>query len=421
MSMANEVVTYRRSELYEQIWKEPVRNVARTYGISDVWLAKICRRLSVPRPPRGYWIRQRSGWPQKPLPLPPLPEGKAAEITVPRRRQMVFLGRLLRPEDGEQVPRPKPPVIEVPERLNRPHTLVAQAAKLLRGSASSYGYVSCWSVSCLKVSVTRPSLSRALRVMDALLKALEDRSYQVEVTKALSREEADRARYTDTPSNVTRALVSGEWIQFGIFEKQTTIRETAEPPKGMRGQALQSWTLSNRPVVRYEPNGQLDLRILNCDGLGVRKTWSDSKRQTVEQGLGAFVASIEVAAEAAKQQRLEREERHREWEEKRRLEEEARNRAREEAEREKQFEEKLDCWRLARDAREYVREARALVADANGTVEEGSPLDQSLKWAEAYADRVDPLTALRGKVAGTGGSDTNGADSGTDDADHSPD
>jgi len=75
--------------------------------------------------------------------------------------------------------------------------------------------------------------------------------------------------------------------------------------------------------------------------LGVRKTWGDSKRQRCEQGLGAFVASIEVAAGATKQQRLEREERHREWEEKRRLEEEARTRAREEAEREKMFEEKL--------------------------------------------------------------------------------
>jgi hypothetical protein len=78
-------ITYRRAELYEQVWKEPVRDVARKYGISDVWLAKVCRKLAVPRPPRGYWIRKRNGWPEKQLPLTPAPEGKPLEITVPRR------------------------------------------------------------------------------------------------------------------------------------------------------------------------------------------------------------------------------------------------------------------------------------------------------------------------------------------------
>lgn len=95
-----DTVTYRRAELYEQVWKEPVRTVAQACGISDVWLPKICRKLFVPRPPRGYWIRKRSGWPDKPLSLTPLLDGKPVEITVPRRRQQVFLSRLLRPEAG---------------------------------------------------------------------------------------------------------------------------------------------------------------------------------------------------------------------------------------------------------------------------------------------------------------------------------
>ncbi len=400
--MPDDQVTYRRIELYEQVWKESVQKVARAYGISDVWLAKICRRLSVPRPPRGYWIRKRSGWNDKPLPLTPLPEGKPAEITVPRRRQQAFLSRLLRPEGGEETPRPKPPVIEVPARLDRPHKLVAEAARLLRGRDSSDGYVSCWSVSCLKIVVTKTHLGRALRIMDALLKALEGRGYRVEVTRALSREEADRARYTDEPSNVTRALVASEWIQFGIFEKQTMARETKEPPKGMKGQALEAWMLSNRPTIRYEANGHLELSILNCDGLGVRRTWRDGKHKQVEEYLGAFVANFEVVAEANKQLRLERERQHREWEEKRRLEEEARARAREEAEREKRFEDKLARWRLARDTREYVREVRALVAAGNGTIEEGSPLHRSLKWAEEFADRVDPVAELRAQAAPKG-------------------
>jgi len=36
------------AKLYEEVWAEPVTTVAKRYGISDVALRKICRRLAVP-------------------------------------------------------------------------------------------------------------------------------------------------------------------------------------------------------------------------------------------------------------------------------------------------------------------------------------------------------------------------------------
>jgi hypothetical protein len=56
--------------LYEQVWARPVRDVARSYGISDVRLGKVCRKLRVPVPPRGYWARVRSGYRVRKPPLP---------------------------------------------------------------------------------------------------------------------------------------------------------------------------------------------------------------------------------------------------------------------------------------------------------------------------------------------------------------
>jgi len=44
--------------------------VAKRYGVSEVTLAKACRKLAVPLPPRGYWARIRAG---RTLPRPPLP------------------------------------------------------------------------------------------------------------------------------------------------------------------------------------------------------------------------------------------------------------------------------------------------------------------------------------------------------------
>jgi hypothetical protein len=392
--MNDETITYRRTELYDKVWKDPVRTVARRYGISDVWLGKVCRKLSVPLPGRGYWARVRNGWPEKQLPLPPLPEGKRSEITVPTRRQQVFIGRLLRQEDVEEA-RAKPPVIVVPDELERPHKLVTAAGKLLRGRESHDGYISCWNISCLKIHVTKASLGRALRIMNALLGALEERNYRVEVTRALSSEERQRQdrHQIDPPDNVTRVLVGEEWIEFGIFGKSRIVRETAEQPKGLKGNALESWLLSSHTTTRYMQEGDLELRILNPEYTGIRSVWGDGKHQRVEKCLGAFVAYLEVAAEAKKQRRLDLERQHREWEEKERRREEARRRALEEEEREKRLEVQLRDWRMARDTRMYAAELRRIL-EAH-PAEAGSKWLEFLRWMEVYAERKDPVVKLR--------------------------
>ena len=64
----------KRSELYAQVWAKPMTKLAEEVGISDVGLAKACRRHAVPVPPRGYWAKLRAGQnpPRVPLPTPEL-------------------------------------------------------------------------------------------------------------------------------------------------------------------------------------------------------------------------------------------------------------------------------------------------------------------------------------------------------------
>ena len=45
--------TLNRQELYEQVWTTPTVQLAKKYGISDVAIAKICRRHRIPKPPLG--------------------------------------------------------------------------------------------------------------------------------------------------------------------------------------------------------------------------------------------------------------------------------------------------------------------------------------------------------------------------------
>jgi hypothetical protein len=50
-----------RDELYKKVWATPMTQLAGQYGLSDRWLAKICKKLNVPVPPRGYRAAIKSG------------------------------------------------------------------------------------------------------------------------------------------------------------------------------------------------------------------------------------------------------------------------------------------------------------------------------------------------------------------------
>jgi hypothetical protein len=49
---------YQREVLYDKAWSTPMRLLAKEYGISDVGLAKVCKKLHIPLPGRGYWARK---------------------------------------------------------------------------------------------------------------------------------------------------------------------------------------------------------------------------------------------------------------------------------------------------------------------------------------------------------------------------
>jgi len=80
------ILRYERVKLNQEVWTEAVTIVAKRYGISDVALRKICKKLAVPLPPLGHWARVSAG---KKLPTPPLPKHSGpAEIV----RQKLRLG-----------------------------------------------------------------------------------------------------------------------------------------------------------------------------------------------------------------------------------------------------------------------------------------------------------------------------------------
>jgi len=61
---------YDRNILYKEVWTKPVTKVAERYGVSDVMIHKICKKLQIPVPPRGYWAKISVGQKLNKEPLP---------------------------------------------------------------------------------------------------------------------------------------------------------------------------------------------------------------------------------------------------------------------------------------------------------------------------------------------------------------
>lgn len=67
--MAKEAFFLSREALYIKVWETPTVKLAKEFGVSDVAIGKMCRRLEVPKPPLGYWRRVETGAKKK---IPPL-------------------------------------------------------------------------------------------------------------------------------------------------------------------------------------------------------------------------------------------------------------------------------------------------------------------------------------------------------------
>ncbi len=66
--------SFTRAEFFQLVWSEPRTTLAKRFKLSDVAIAKHCRKADIPMPPPGYWARKLSGKcsvrPQLPMRLP---------------------------------------------------------------------------------------------------------------------------------------------------------------------------------------------------------------------------------------------------------------------------------------------------------------------------------------------------------------
>ena len=79
--------TIKREELYEEVWSVPIVQLAEKYGLSDNGLRKVCKRLDVPMPERGYWAKVAAGHKVKKTPLPVAAKTTATQVWSGPKRE----------------------------------------------------------------------------------------------------------------------------------------------------------------------------------------------------------------------------------------------------------------------------------------------------------------------------------------------
>jgi hypothetical protein len=158
-----------REALYDEVWTDAVTVVAPRYGLSDVGLVKICKKLGVPVPPRGYWAKVKAGRPTRKVPLPALPAG-ARDVSGPIPLSEQEAAMHARVREALQQTRERHPSVSVPAELVDPQPLVrAVAARLKRRDGWDHpAGVRSAPKEVLDLQVTRNTLDRALRLMDTL-------------------------------------------------------------------------------------------------------------------------------------------------------------------------------------------------------------------------------------------------------------
>jgi len=163
-----------REDLYTLVWSEPMLKVAARFNVSSSYMARVCSRMNVPRPERGYWAKLAVGKMQMQIPLPEVQPGD----------ELVWS----RDGSGAQVPRalPKPPVsMKRVRQTTSPstnlHPLINGAKSLFESGRLSYegGYLKPTKRLLVDLAVTKATLDKALSFANQFFVALEENGYRV--------------------------------------------------------------------------------------------------------------------------------------------------------------------------------------------------------------------------------------------------
>lgn len=358
---------YDRQRLLDDVWREPVMIVAPRYGLSDVGLKKLCSRLQIPTPCRGHWAKLKAGKRTAPQPKLRTFTGAARDL-IKRPACEIAEKPTSPPEDArllavmtyEHAPDHR---ISVPDRVARWHPEVAATREALKKNYKDRRGMPIPGINRLDISVSKTQQSRALRIADALFKALEERGHQLIVG-------------TGHP----QIVMFGIRLTISFFEPAKR-RDYVPTDQQRKEKERTSW--GHWPRYEFVPCGLLEIRVSDGGGGSVK----ESDQRPLEQQLNNVVIqmaryAIRVANQRAEMDRLGRE--------REQLRKDAMaSKAIQDAERARVDALTADAlrWQQAETIRSYLA-----AIESNAMQQGGLSAEQAefLDWAKRKADWLDP-------------------------------
>jgi hypothetical protein len=250
------------------------------------------------------------------------------------------------------------------------HPLVEAARRKLRaGKASEEKIVSTNHETELAIAVAPSSISRAVHIVNALIRAWEEHGGTVRAGE--------------------RSFLGHHRTAFAVGEDRVLVSliERTEPIPDWKPPKNDYW--HRYPPRR--PSGRLVFAIEHFGGDGLRSSWSDGKRQRLENILSEVYEGLMIQIGSEKRQRLDNQCLGRQRaaaEERRKAKERFQS---EETERRTALKNEIERWQNANEIREYLTAMHDAVARGTIQVMDENVFAKWTDWVSWYADHLDPL------------------------------
>ncbi len=278
-------VEFTREDLYKMVWERPVLIIAKEIGVSDVAVAKACRKAGIPLPRRGHWAIIKAG---RTIKTPVLPKPKPGQPSA-----VVFSVMENPPAKPPKIEVPAGPLIEIPGELIKPHRLIAEFKAAAKGLKEFRGILPFNYQNFLRIRTSAAQLGRALILMDTLIKQFEERGYKVRLA-----EKGDE----------TELVLKEGMITFRLDERTKQTDAPLPPPRssGRRGEHYdESW----RPAHIWAGTGEFTLEFGKYRIRSSPKIWKDRAKAPLEGRLHEVMAAVPFWEAELLAARIEREER----------------------------------------------------------------------------------------------------------------
>ena len=366
-----EPTTVSLEELHRLVWETPMVRLGERFGISGNGLAKICRRLDIPYPPRGHWAKKAAGHKVMTVPLPAAQSNTPASVRISPTEPEGLVDPNSPVQQALDDARSKTVSLHVPERLNRPHAIIAGwLADHERRKQEAKRERDPWRRDLLRPVEFSEQDRRRHRILDALLKELERQG----------------VRIIQGDYRALSAEVAGEKIEFELREKQKQIRR----PLTEKEREREPWNKSGMKQ-ELQPSGFLVFAIKTYLVGSLRREWLEKASKPMEDLLPEIVATFIAAGPLLAEQRRAQEERARLHAIAEQRREQERQKRKLDQNRWRRLVQIAGGWREVEVARDFIAAMRQLPV-AEGRLVDGQPLEEWLLWAEKHLESANPLS-----------------------------